>query len=622
MEPRFETIRSDRGKAKGDWTITLLCCACLALIGCLLYFPGLRLGLSVDDRYLISLLRGLRWDEFVLMNDGFRFRPVSQLAIQIAWQVCGCDAARFIQIIPCLNILMGVILFLAADHLFKNRLLSFAIGAAYLTARFAYYQVLQLLGIMEGSALFCAMAVLLFAIDFVFNERNRGIWLALLFYLLAIYCHERYMTLGAVPMAAIWLRAFKRGNRGLSLFRRVLYSAVTVAICAGALAARFILFRGNAWTGTGGTDMQSTFSARSVLTFMLKHILYLMGRGADEAYLSGYPTAEMSGAVTAATLIYELCFAGLIAACAVVYLKDGREKRGDILRGMLLVAVFIGACILAASTTIRVEMRWVYVSYTALLIGAGMMASYALHGPVKVMRVVAGALAAAFFLSTCYVEYAYRKGWENQFYYSGLAEDDALLEVVRRYPDIQSRELVIIDNDNHISVQGVEEFLSLMDPDGAYMPADIVRLNTVKQYQESDRYGGVVVVYRDGAFRDLTGVLDVTEAIDVVSGAWYDDDWCSNDLTIEITPYRVGGYRLTFYTNADISGLTDEERTFTIAVNDGPGETFVFDGSDEWELSLNLNEVNTVRIQTPLVNPDVFRDGMDMSYVLQMFPLQ
>ena len=68
----------------------------------------------------------------------------------------------------------------------------------------------------------------------------------------------------------------------------------------------------------------------------------------------------------------------LAADLAIVILVIGflvkliRDKRKDarlrIIWNSVLFLLFIGACIASSSVTIRVEMRWVYVSLTASLL--------------------------------------------------------------------------------------------------------------------------------------------------------------------------------------------------------------------------------------------------------------
>ena len=507
----FRGLRSEREKAKNDLILKFLCCVCLFCLGYFLYQPLLQIGLDDDDRILVEGLTKLRWNEYLFMNDGYRFRPVFQAVILLVWRICGCDTITFIQAMPVLNTLLGIALFLTADYLFKNRLFSFAISSIYLASRFAYYQTMMLFGVMEGTALFNAIVTLLFAMDFVINKRNRSIWFVLLFYVLSVFTHERYLTLIAVVLAAIWLRSYKADEKALPIRKRVIYSAIAVGICGLCLIARQILFHGNAWTGTNGQDIGTTFSIPVLLIFIGKQMLYLLGWGDPETYLSGLSYTQVDGTVTAATILFDAGILALIILYIIAYRKNQSEEKRQNLRGIALAVIFIGACIIASSTTIRVEMRWLYASQTALLLCIGMAALFIIHTCKHKTRIIAIGVTAVMLLCSFYVETAYRKGWPNQYYYPGLMTDNSLMEAVKWYPDIRERDLIIIDPDNRVNTEEVNRFLTLMSVKHRYVPLSIGRYDNLIDYDDYKKGNDLTIEYRNGWYRDITGILDFNQ---------------------------------------------------------------------------------------------------------------
>ena len=119
--------------------------------------------------------------------------------------------------------------------------------------------------------------------------------------------------------------------------------------------------------GTGGTEVQDGFSLTKALSHAFSQVFYIFGIQAGPDYLAGIPWEEVgrkhryviyaSIAVLAFSILLALLFAIL----------KGKLKKEFFGKNILFLC-FIALCIGCSSITIRVEMRWVYVSFAAALL--------------------------------------------------------------------------------------------------------------------------------------------------------------------------------------------------------------------------------------------------------------
>ena len=608
-------LRSMRSKEKNDFIVSFFCCVCLVFLSYLLYKSTVLLGFFDDDRGLVISLIRKNWKEILLEDYEIRFRPIFNLAISILWRASGCSTVTCFYMLSLLNCLLGILLFFASDYLFRNRLLSFAISAIYLASRHAYYQVMMLYGVMEGLALFFAMITLMCLLNYILNQKRTSFGFSILFYILAVFTHERYLALIVPILAAIWLTPSGKEDNAKP---KIIKSIEALAVCGACILIRVIILKRYAWAGTGGSNMADTFSPEMIFEHILEQILYLFGWGATGIYLSGYSADMMTDDVTAATIIFDAGTAILLILFILSLIRTKGEGRKAVLGSFFTIVLFIGACIVSASTTIRVEMRWIYVSHAALLIGIGVLTTYTIHVSGKWLRIAAIILSIITLSSSFYVETAYRQGWKHIHFYGDMARGDSLTRAVMEYSSIKNRDLVIIDPTNAYEPEEIEGFLYLMDVRHKFIPRNIRHYMSIYQYQDHMQEDDVVLEYRDGRFRDVSGILfNSSEYINALSGEYYSDGWCTKEAEIEIIPFRISHYDADFFSNADLSGIPEEERTVHVSLNGKEIETFLFDGSHVLsDISLEMNKSNIISIQTGFSSPEVQRDGNELAFTV------
>lgn len=119
--------------------------------------------------------------------------------------------------------------------------------------------------------------------------------------------------------------------------------------------------------GTAGTKVQDTFSLSQAIGFAWTQVAYIFGINAGHAIYCGVSFLDSPRWVWLLIGGSWLCLLGML----ILYGRNAWQ-RGHItprlLGEHLLFIGFIGLCIGSSSITIRLETRWVYVSYTAALL--------------------------------------------------------------------------------------------------------------------------------------------------------------------------------------------------------------------------------------------------------------
>lgn len=119
------------------------------------------------------------------------------------------------------------------------------------------------------------------------------------------------------------------------------------------------------------------------------------------------------------------CRSWFWAADAVLFVLIGafvcllvrkKERRAERLKVSTLFVIFVGACIACSSVTIRVEVRWIYVSMTAAWLFLAYMCGELAEGEKKRMKLCLG-LVAAYGVLMYPVETYYRNHFDNIYFW-------------------------------------------------------------------------------------------------------------------------------------------------------------------------------------------------------------
>lgn len=283
--------------------------------------------------------------------------------------------------------------------------------------------------------------------------------------------------------------------------------------------------------GTGGTEVTESFKLADALQNAFAEVYYIFGFQKGPEYLNGIPWENVAGNIR--KLVYAsigvlgiTVFLCLIFALIRIFKTDnsiGKNVINDSIKNLrkeqkreklarlrsfignnILFLLFIAMCIGSSSVTIRVEMRWVYVSFAASLL----YFSYLLG----VSRLPLGTLfCLAFICLRLPVERYYRSYfpqiyfWEDQDRMNSLAE-----ETIEKYgrEGVLGKQVYILENKYKMSKFYGDTFFQVFDEDFSghgtkiHFIQDLTRLP-----KDANRKNSLVLVEvpEQRAYRDITG---------------------------------------------------------------------------------------------------------------------
>ena len=274
-------------------------------------------------------------------------------------------------------------------------------GMLYLQSHFAAYQIAQVLGLLESLALLLALLTLWGLFDYMEGRGTRAYLRACLCFFLVIFTHERYIALAPLFYLAVLTqylterrlcRRFAPSRTScaasdeipaMNRLGRTVELLLPLLILAVFFGTRMVVAGEAIPVGTAGTKVQDTFSLAEALGFAFSQVAYIFGINAGHAIFCGVSFADSARWVQGLIVLSWLCLLLMLVLYVRMAWKRGRITPRLIGENLLFIC-FIALCIGSSSITIRLETRWVYVSYTAALLYLSyMLGEIAKSGAVK-----------------------------------------------------------------------------------------------------------------------------------------------------------------------------------------------------------------------------------------------
>lgn len=511
-------------------------------------------GLYMDDLYMWSCYGEQSIWEFAFpIGTSTRFRPVYWLATYLQMAVIGTHINRFVAFNIIINIFVAFELFYMAKRLSGGiRLTGFITAVCYLASRFAYYQIGQALGLMETMALSMSILVwylLLKACGLVpgiagtsdgetagdsmgaaANDSGRidlrTYMRALAVYFLLVFVHERYISL--LPLFYLSLiicflkgkclreqtcsaSEGKKGSVFISWIMPVLVLGIIIAIRTLAIGKALP-------AGTGGTEVTETFSIGQSLCFCLDQVLYILGVNAGPEYLCGLSWTDTPWQIKR-TIKISILIIGLLCiifAFSLIrrFVKELRTRLSretyDEISVCVMLCSFAALCIGCSSVTIRLEMRWIYVSYAAALLFAAYMA-----GRLKSnAKIIAMMLFTAYALISVYTNIFYRGYFNNIYFWANQLRMNSLAEeTIEKYgtEGILGKKIYIIENSYEMTDFYAETFFKTYDKEKKAEGTEIIFADSITDIQaeeiREDKAIVLIELPEENAYMDITDDL-------------------------------------------------------------------------------------------------------------------
>lgn len=302
-------------------------------------------GLYMDDLYFWSCYGEQSFLQYVFPLGSTRFRFLYYLAAWLEMAVVKNHVNWFVPFNILLNAAVSWSLYSIGRRLSRSKAVGFLCGFMYLSSRMAYYQIGQVLGLMETMALWMAIGILWYLYRYM-NEKDsrQSMYLCCALYFGVCFVHERYMVLFPLLLFALLAKRSKKlPEWGTAIGSFVLVQLIRAFTIGSVLPA-----------GTGGTQVADTFSLTDTIGYALSQAAYVFGINAGPEHLNGCPWSQSPLLIKILVILADVCVVLLVLGFVVKLIRDKRkETRVQTLFNCLLFILFIGACIASSSVTIR-----------------------------------------------------------------------------------------------------------------------------------------------------------------------------------------------------------------------------------------------------------------------------
>ena len=476
-------------------------------------------ALYMDDLYLFSFFREQDFLTFSFpIGEAVRFRPVYWALSYIEMVFVGNDPNRYWYFNVVLNGLLACFLCYFSWVVSKGKkIVSLSLSLIFLSTHFAYYQIAQALGILETLALGFSLITLYFLYQELNEEKHflRNLIFSHIFFFLLVFTHERYIAL--LPL--FYVPLFFRGRAGEA---KILTGGKILPLAHAFLfyAIRKFAIGSFIPKGTGGTEVTESFKLEEALQNAFTEVYYIFGFQKGPEHLNGIPWENVAENIRKLVYASIVVLGIAVFLCLIFALirisktdksigestessigkstesgtgnqsvkttannaandvandatnksvsnfkKEQKRVKPARLRNFIgnniLFLLFIAMCIGSSSVTIRVEMRWVYVSFAASLL----YFSYLLG----VSRLPLGTIfCLAFICLRLPVERYYRSYfpqiyfWEDQDRMNSLAEQ-TIEKYGRDY--VLGKQVYILENSYKMSKFYGDTFFQVFDED-------------------------------------------------------------------------------------------------------------------------------------------------------------
>ncbi|MDD4937787.1 MAG: hypothetical protein PHX34_02100 [Candidatus Shapirobacteria bacterium] len=296
---------------------------------------------------------------YVLNTGANKFRPVFNIIFFYLFTFFGTNIKMFGLFNLLFSFLIAILLFFLFHKLSKNGVISFCLSIVFIVSRFAYYDIGQALGVMEAMALFFSILLIYWVWKYFNTEEIKYFWFSWIMFLMLIFTHERFVTLLGLYFVLFFILGFNK-CKNIWLF---LLSSLPVVLN---FYLKIFVLQIRSLDGTGGTNIIQTFDFFNFKELFFSGWLYLLGINAGPAYLNGIPKEAVPPNINILIWIGIGCLLLILGLFVLYLVKQNKKTLKKYLSNFILFFSFIFFTLIAASVTIRLEMRWLYVPLVGL----------------------------------------------------------------------------------------------------------------------------------------------------------------------------------------------------------------------------------------------------------------
>lgn len=508
-------------------------------------------------------------DRSVVDTTANRWRPVFTTLFTVQTALFGKNYSGYFWFNVGLTALLVLLVYRLVLKVSGSRPLATALGVLTVTSRFAYYQVTQVIGPIEGLSLVFLVLLVGGLVWFQAEHRTSHLWTAVGWFALLIHTHERYVVLIAF-LAPLVLTTTSLRWRPRLLLAAAFCAVVAVNVVIRAYALDLPLLVGS------GSSTELGFTWRTGVEHFLLGGANISGLNVGPAYLDGLVFPALPAAYKVMSITVTAVTVGVIVAA--FGLSD--RPRGNWFttegprRNLLMGVGLVLALLAAVSVTIRVEPRWLYAPFVVTLL----LIAYSCMLLGRRPRLIAPVVAAVVLLTgfSVVLDDEYGDNLDGVYFMVARASTrDIVAKTVHAHGrDLERRPVYVVD-----PAAGADWQAVLAPIVAANSDVGPVTVMTVPSVADVPRDARPLVFDVTGGFHEVevpaTGV--------VTGGEAYADGWVGRQfsvrgacerLVLTLRPFRPG-----------------PERAVAVSVGGGPARRTVL-GADTVALTYGREEVS------------------------------
>ena len=536
-------------------------------------------GFYMDDLYMMHCFEDQGFWEFVFPVPATKSRFIYYMFAYLQLAVMGTHMEWIVPMNLLLNAVIAYTVYRIGQRISGSRALGIVIGFLYMLTRMSYYQITQFWGGMESLGLWAAIGILYCLYRYLNDKEKERRWYlwANVLYFTVCFIHERYMVLLALMVFA--LLAKKNKNR----YDWLLTAGVTALV----QGIRFYEIGNLVPQGTGGTAVTETFQVKEAFQMAFEQVFYLFGINTGGEWLCGVTWQNTAFWVKGLVLLSIAALAALVGMFVWRIWKNKKERRSYIVNALLFI-LFIGACIGCSSVTIRVEVRWVYVSLTACWLFAAYMYRV-ISGAAKSCDGIIGTgmpdyrrslWALGLFVSYAVlmlpVETYYRSFYPKLYFWQGQHRNNSLAEeTYGRYGDeLFGKTVYIIGNSYGLSQFDAEGLFRSFHPEYEKDSTQVVFIDGIRDIGQVTN--NMIILWEDvkeDEYQDVTAFVRDLKCKALYG--YYPDGWMDEEAKIRVMAGAEGIIDLQFLYPGSRTG----HETSAIQINGEPGKLVKIDNN-------------------------------------------
>ncbi|WP_193726580.1 glycosyltransferase family 39 protein [Paenibacillus guangzhouensis] len=388
------------------------------------FFWYIKLGgyhtIMGDDLNSWDFFRGKSFLEAVLLNDfADKYRPVFNLVQYILYKLFDNNYQLYFMFNITFNCIIIYFVYKLLNLISNNKYISYAISLLFITSRFAYYNILQIYGLMEAICTLFLILIILNSYLLYCKGKKSGFLYILILEFLIIFTHERFIAI--IPVIILFMHFHLIHEKKKK--KKIIAFGLIVSPIIFYLMFKKLFLKSSILVGTGYTSIK--INVYSVIKFFIGGLLNLFGFNIGPEHLNGIPINQVN--LTTIIVSVLVLILSMIVFIAAIKGKDKKEKLIEF-KIFLIMLMLVCALVLVSSITVYQELRWLQTPYLVFIIYMGYL--FAKINSKKLMMIL-------MILFTCcnLKQNSYYKDYIHNIYfvYSQQISDSAYDETIKKY---------------------------------------------------------------------------------------------------------------------------------------------------------------------------------------------